>query len=676
MKRVAISFLFALALGLPSGVSALTKDSGSCFLEPHQPQDFASYLSDVEERLGGNTELVQEAKRRGVWEASLRGHYAAATPADVYCLLGDDLNATAVLSEVETRGGDLFVAGSNLGTLSITLPSPDIVAGASVFDAVLFAVMRHWSDEQRRRCDFVARDQGAYERCYNDLFDDQDLFEAQMTVSRGLFQPLAPGDVTTIELSAGPDSPFTDFVRAVRTHATLRTPLTTGAPGDAHVLSLGISVTGFAQHAKTPVQWLSLITEDVARRTALTNAYSALYDAASPAAEVAVEALAADTGTRTLTIGDFRPEASVLERTVTTFLCDPGYVGALGPAQGARFWYHLRSFEPAICGLSLQETDLWYAPAGLDKAPASLRATLAFTQRQEIADRLDQAIKDLTAVTVDQSILLNELRRLAEQQHWDTKIAALEAQLQAAEAAAKDPGLLEYVEGLADLAEGGVELVAGVRGMATVWNNMPSPESGKVSKYLVSKRKDVSKAAKDLRSGAKRIDNALAVLDSSSRADARAEAQALRVILTETKRQYEALLAEIEDENNRYRESYAALSSEVALLEQNLSAIRGMLGNSAADIVALNVLAHAGQPGGAAELTKCAQTLETHVATNFGVSYDQISAACLEIDKRAEDRRECSRQRSARTPTRVTVLRGVTIAVLLANRPARRCFVS
>lgn len=575
-----------------------------------------------------------------------------------------------IVAQFPAYGGSILLGTEALPETLPALESPDIHDNRTVFETVV-AKLDSAEKVRRQNACFALDNAGEQERCFDDLVSRQDYPSDRFRPLLGAIPLRPPGEVHAFDYGERPGAGFASFLSGTRAFETARMPLYDPDPDAVEVFALGRRLPGFAANAKSVTQWQALSTEIIARDLALEISSRVLLELASTD-NIIVEELELVTDVRRPTAyPGLGLQMTATERAVSEFVCADTYRQAFNSPAGLSYWQSLLRLEVALCSPEHLGIPVWYAPAALEKSPLSVRQSLEFFQREDIANRLESAIVELAAIEVDQSILLNELRRLAEERDFRERTQALEAALADAERAAKDPTLLEYAAGLGDLVDGASGLLSGTGELVAIWKGFPERGNDSVADYMFSKRDKLAEAGKDLSRSAGTLSKALALLDAQARDNAGDQARQIRRLLSEMRAAHDALLSEIQARTDAYRTHYDLLNAEVLDLSRQRDLTRALLVDAMPEIVALNAFSNILRSGGPREMLLCGEALESHSSTNLGTSYGQLARACIEGDERFNFRRQCV---GGGDGARQTIARSEKVAILVASRPAQACF--
>lgn len=614
-------------------------------------------------------------------------------PQDTLCVLGENSDPSDLLHNWPVHGGTLMILGGIASGMPVTLDDPfshDEHGYSGRFRRSLanrFArnyEVRCWEDpwdpESRRE----------YDRCMRRAFDRgeddaEDILRTHVTrINRNVVQVhykrwQAPSRGTVVHWPYGdtPEQALADAVGFVSLHEMMYTPSYGFAEAAVDHTSFGSVDGSYALWASSQTfsQMLALMIEGAGRHAALGVAADVMDALRLEPAEVAA--------VRAPSPGLSEPIAVHGPRAPKTGFAAAAVHAICWPDLEQRFlkdvtllWDSLYALRESLCGAPLEGgPHVLSVPAALDRRVSEVTEALRFTQTAEMTARLEAAIGELASITVDQSVLLNELLRLATEEVWDRRLAELDERIGMAQATAQDPSFFEVVGATIDLGGGAAALGKGLADFKKLLSGYSGAPDGKlIGNYLYENREGLSKASDSVKKGHKTITGALEVFDEAARRSAAQEARILRAQRAQMQEAFDALIAQLRQDTTAYQNQRDALASRVAELRLEAQLSRHRVADSAGSILFLVAQAHVGQAGANQALQRCGSYLARHQATTFGQDYAGLVNNCLLIGERVEAAQTC-RAAQPLSPE-ITVVQAGSYALRLANRDATACFAA
>ena len=290
------------------------------------------------------------------------------------------------------------------------------------------------------------------------------------------------------------------------------------------------------------VQSLSLVTEGAGRIFALGAASDILNALASDDAEIDIYEKQSPLKRRPARPVSRTTATDALVLASASLICRPN-LRALTGAATVPLWSSLDALKEGICGTELSDDTIALSvPAALDRTPAEIVSSLKFTQDRELSNELRTDLNNLSSITVNQSAILNEIRRLGEESAWRSRLETLNSQIASAEAAAQAPSLWKVLGAIKEIGQAAELLGGGIGSSAKLLSDYSEAEDGPIGNYIYTNRDEFSKQTAKVFKGVKIFENTIDVFDSSARSAAGQQARVLRRKRRELQKAFDALL--------------------------------------------------------------------------------------------------------------------------------------
>lgn len=601
-------------------------------------------------------------------------------PQDTLCVLGADADPAELLHNWPLHGGTLMILGGVVPALPVALDdqlSHDAYDFSDRFPSSLASRFARnlegwcWEDPWDPETRWI------YDQCMEDAFygGQQDAFNLLSTYQR--WQAPIRGKVVHWPYGDAPERALAEAVRYVSVHETMYTPSYGFADTAVKHKAFGTVDEAYALWASSQTfsQMLALMIEGAGRHAALGVAADVMEALRlEPAEVVAVRAPLSGSSEPIAVHGQRAPKKGFAAASVHA-ICWPDLEQRF-LQDVTLLWDSLYALRESLCGAPMEGgAHVLSVPSALDRRVSEVTEALRFTQTAEMTARLEAAIGELASITMDQSVLLNELLRLATEEVWERRLTELEARISAAQATAQDPSFFEVISATIDLGVGAAAMGNGLAGFKKVLTGYASAPSGTlIGNYLYENREALSNASDSVKKGHKTIMGALDLFDEAARRSAAQEARMLRSQHARIQAAFDALIAQLREDTTEYRNRRDALASRVAELRLQAQFSRHRVADNAGSILFLVAQAHIGQAGADQALQRCGNYFARHQATNFGQDYDGLVNSCLLVGARVEAAQTC-RAAQPLSPE-ITVVQAGAYALRLANRDATACFAA
>ena len=324
-------------------------------------------------------------------------------------------------------------------------------------------------------------------------------------------------------------------------------------------------------------------------------------------------------------------------------ICNSAYADALALASNTYSTFQIEARRPMSCGsVDPSGRRVYRYATGLDIDPTAVQTDLARTGDAALVKRLEIAIAQLRVSVLDQSILINDVKRLIGLGQIDQKDRDLRSALAKAEAAAKEASgfgrVVKFVSTVANIATSVDGMVKGFEGLNKIFSGL-SGSVGTQIDALWDQRKDLKKHGSGIAKGYSGVTKGVVTLDTLINGPDQSQVQRIKSAIDALKQQREAFVGEVNGTFEVISKTRTDLDTEIARKADALG--RERLSFNAAKVVSMNLLAHFGRVDGPNDAAQCARLFAIEANSPGQVAPSEINTACLSPPLEYNRRRDC-----------------------------------
>ena len=585
-----------------------------------------------------------------------------------------------------TDGGDFYIfASSQFFQNDILLPPADYSInseqpGNILIKSILFANIAALDREADRKCKTTAlgrpeEREKDERRCYDASMKAQDELLSSEAEYIDILKDINPirGEIHKFEYDANSetDGGFPNFISAILSREAMMQPAYSITNTSIILANVGF---GPDEGVIDLVQWANWFTEELVR--------SAVYNVST---QLLVRAKNADITTifgatplsrHTNLAALMLPSGPdhFLEKAASQLLCQGRYENILQSNRGKQYWFNLTNFSLTICGVNeIDGKSMLVSPNSIDKNLEAFRDAVAVSQQQELQSKIAFKIEELKSIQIDQSVLINDLRRYSASTYYEERIEKMARAVRAAEEIAKKPNIFDVAGVATQLAKTYQSFASGYGGWAEFSANLPQSGKKDVAKYYWDNRGKLKEITGQVESG---ISGAKGALDEinrwRSRRDNEARASQLRNELNAVNIEFDGVLSDIKNRASMYRINVSKSAYDIREMQQMINSKHGSLASIIGDIVNINVFSFGGTGRGPSELEQCASAIRQYSASSTSAS-DSLISGCLAFDSRLADTRACIKSANWKR-FRYTKFNLGDVSVYVSRGNSRHCF--
>jgi hypothetical protein len=658
----------------------------SCISRGYSKPSLETYKQRVLGSFSSRPELIAQYTASGDLEEIYQEYYQTFLPRDTFCILGESATASSLRPALETDGGNLYLLTPDSFTGDVVLASADLEADSSIAAALTEGVFRTRFPNPSVGCDHLMvgadgpepRPSPQYNQCQRDMRNAIGRLREDLAVEEATFRLSEPGQVVNISYPAESNSAelgaiaITSFAADALSRELVMESIYDKSPSSTS-LTLSSGFQGFSQ-PNSVAQWFASILEEAMRDASVSVASNVL----ALLSDADVEIVPTDLIREPVSIYDASVHLSEIRRldsALSSFLCLSDYPRVISLTTRERFWFNLSAYDDTLCGERMGgEMIVFSSPASLRIDPVDIQVTERIRQIEDLALRLEEKLSELSSIQLDQSQLLNDIRETGYHNRFEAGLGDLRQKLRAAEEEARAQTVLEQEGKLGQFGTDVGKFMGAVGGLVGVWSGIPAASAASQSEYMWDNRKQLGeiggqfgKSVAGIESGIREIEK---WLDPSAEVD---EVNRLKGAVAEMEAVYRQVLSDVSEKREEYRLGVDSVSREIYEIGLARHANQSAFASEAADIVALNLLAHTGAPGGRAAIEQCHRAIELIASEASEFNLQNLVAACLQISSQVGTRQSCVRDAQAGAGEQ-TYARAGTLAALIAVTAASECF--